>query len=168
MPASEKFKDELRANNFIGALKTALSEAVELKIVTWVVPADQDKLDHNTLENGLPGHLMRTRINLIDGDIDNEIGSHFVGNGPYTELKQFHLEQVQQGQDIIQNNLRSLKLLFEILSERTDGLSHLHSLNPSLLTETTDSSLPSADQAMAIADQPMAIAVDQPPASEGS
>lgn len=160
MLASDKFKDELRDNNFIEAFKTALSEAMELEIVTWVVPVDQGELDHNTPENGLPGHRMRTRINLIDGDIANEISSHFVGNGPYTELRQFHLEQVQKGQDIIQKNLLNLKLLFEILVERDRGLSHLHSLNPNSVAKRTDSLWPSVGQHKAI------LVGDEPPASE--
>lgn len=147
MPASDKFKGELQNNNFVGALKTALSEAIELEIVTWVVPADQDDLGQDTPENALPGHLMRTRINLVDGDIDNEIGSHFVGSGPYTELRQFHLEQVQKGQDIIQKNLTNLKQLFEILVEKIHGLPQTERiLTPNNVPEASGSSWPSDDQ----------------------
>jgi hypothetical protein len=151
MPASDKFKDELQNNNFVGALKTALSEAIELEIVTWVVPADQDELGQDTPENALPGHLMRTRINLVDGDIDNEIGSHFVGSGPYTELRQFHLEQVQKGQDIIQKNLTNLKQLFEILVEKIHGLPQTeHLLTPNTVPEVSGSSWPSDNQRVAL------------------
>lgn len=151
MPASDKFKDELQNNNFVGALKTALSEAIELEIVTWVVPADQDKLDQGTPENALPGHRMRTRINLVDGDIDNEIGSHFVGSGPYTELRQFHLQQVQKGQDTIQKNLTNLKQVFEILVEKIHGLPHTERLlTPSIVPEVASSTLPSDHQRAAL------------------
>lgn len=147
MPASDKFKGELQNNNFVGALKTALSEVIELEIVTWVVPADQDDLGQDTPENALPGHLMRTRINLVDGDIDNEIGSHFVGSGPYTELRQFHLEQVQKGQDTIQKNLTNLKQLFEILVEKIHGLPQTERLlTPNNVPEATGSSWPSDNQ----------------------
>lgn len=147
MPASDKFKNELQNNNFVGALKTALSEAIELKIVTWVVPADQDGLGQDTPENALPGHLMRTRINLVNGDIDNEIGSHFVGSGPYTELRQFHLEQVQKGQDTIQKNLTNLKQLFEILVEKIHGLPQTERLfTPNNLPEATGLLWPSDNQ----------------------
>jgi hypothetical protein len=151
MAASDKFKDELQNNNFVGALKTALSEAIELEIVTWVVPADQDDLGEDTPENALPGHLMRTRINLVDGDIDNEIGSHFVGTGPYTELRQFHLEQVQKGQDIIQKNLTNLKQLFEILVEKIHGLPQTERLlTPNTVPEAAGSSWPSEEQEAAL------------------
>lgn len=151
MPASEKFKGELQNNNFVGALKTALSEAIELEIVTWVVPADQDDFGQDTPENALPGHLMRTRINLVDGDIENKIGSHFVGSGPYTELRQFHLEQVQKSQDIIQKNLTNLKQLFEILVEKIHGLPQTERLlTPNNVPEATGSSWPSANQEAAL------------------
>ena len=151
MAASDKFKDELQNNNFVGALKTALNEAIELEIVTWVVPAEQDNLGQDTPENALPGHLMRTRINLVDGDIDNEIGSHFVGSGPYTELRQFHLEQVQKGQDIIQKNLTNLKQLFEILVEKIHGLPQTERLlTPNTVPEATGSSWPSDNQRAAL------------------
>jgi len=151
MSASDKFKGELQNNNFVGALKTALSEAIELEIVTWVVPADQDELGQDTPENALPGHLMRTRINLVDGDIDNEIGSHFVGSGPYTELRQFHLEQVQKGQDIIQKNLTNLKQLFEILVEKIHGIPQTERLlTPNTVPEAAGSSWPSANQREAL------------------
>ena len=151
MSASNKFKNELQNNNFVGALKTALSEAIELKIVTWVVPADQDEVGQDTPENALPGHLMCTRMNLVDGDIDNEIGSQFVGSGSYTELRQFHLEQVQKGQDIIQKNLTNLKQLFEILVEKIHGLPQTERLlTPSTVPEAVGSSYPSDNQRAAL------------------
>ena len=151
MAASEKFKDELRNNDFVGALKTVLSEAIELEIATWVVPADQDALGQDTPENALPGHLMRTRINLVDGDIDNEIGSLFVGDGPYTELRRFHLEQVQQGQNTIHKNLTNLKQIFEILVEKVHGLPQTEDLLMSKTEPGTAAALwPSEDQQAAL------------------
>jgi hypothetical protein len=53
-------------------------------------------------------------MNIVDGDIDNEVGSQFIGNGPYTELRQFHMEQVQEGRQIIQKNLENLQQLFTL------------------------------------------------------
>jgi hypothetical protein len=59
---------------------------------------------------------MRTRVNIVDAEIDNEVGSQFIGNGPYTELRQFHMDQVHEGPKIIQQNLENLQHLFTVLT----------------------------------------------------
>jgi hypothetical protein len=119
--ASDQFKarlqsDKLDAKGIATALKTALSEAIELKITTWVVPADANLPATDELTQPLPGYRMKTSINIVDGDIKNEIGSLFLSNGPYAEMRQFHLDQVQKGQDIVQKNLENLQLLFTVLA----------------------------------------------------
>lgn len=110
MASSDDFRQLLKAGNLTEALALAFSEAVDLTITTWVATA-------NDVDTGQAksGHRLRTRINLIEGDIENEIGDQFLGTGPYRELRQFHLEQVAQGNTIIQNNLKSLQTLFEVL-----------------------------------------------------
>ena len=110
--ASQSFKEKLAGNNLIEALTAALSEAIELKITTWVSEADPSVPQG---EQGQPGHRMQTRINIVDGDIETEIGELFLNQGPYAELREFHIQQVQKGQDTIRNNLESLQKLFGIL-----------------------------------------------------
>jgi hypothetical protein len=121
--ASKEFKEKInKLNNMedlIDTVKTAIQEVIELEITTWVSEAS------NALENQSqtgkevikPGNRMYTRINLIDGDIENEIGSQFVGNGSYTELREFHLNQVKEGREIIQKNIESIQKMYEILKE---------------------------------------------------
>ncbi len=111
MASSDDFKQQLKAGNFAKALAIAFSEATELKITTWV-SSDLDDLSSTVAK---PGHRLHTRINMIDGDIENEIGEQFIANNPYKELRQFHFEQVAQGNEIIQSNLKSLQKLFEVL-----------------------------------------------------
>lgn len=108
MTVSDDFKEHLKAGKIGDALILALGEAVELQITTWVASADSAQ--------PLSGSRMRTRINIVEGEIDNEVGSQFIGNGPYIELRQFHQEQVQEGRQIIQNNLASLQQLFTVLA----------------------------------------------------
>jgi hypothetical protein len=110
--ASESFKEKLESNQIGEALKMALGEAIELKITTWVVDAN----DANADGAAKPGHRMQTRINIVDGDIDNEIGSLFLSQGPYGELRDFHLNQVKEGRSIIRQNLESLQQLFGLLA----------------------------------------------------
>ena len=111
MASSDDFREQLKAGNITEALALALSEAVELKITTWVASAEDDV---ETAE-ARQGHRLHTCINMIEGDIENEIGDQFIDKGPYTDLRQFHLDQVAEGNRIIQNNLKSLQKLFEVL-----------------------------------------------------
>ncbi len=122
MATSDQFKAQLKAGEIVDALTLALSEAVELEITTWVSSSSSD--DQTLADaNQPPAHSrMRTRMNIVDGDIDNEIGAQFIGNGPYTELRQFHMEQVLEGRQIIQHNLENLQQLFTVL---TNTLSRL-------------------------------------------
>jgi len=111
MASSDDFREQLKAGNLTEALTLALSKAVELKITTWV-PSAEDAVETTETK---PGHRLRTRINVIEGRVENEIGDQFIGNGRYRELRQFHFEQTSQSNKIIQNNLKSLQKLFEVL-----------------------------------------------------
>lgn len=114
MPISDEFKQKLKAGQIVDALTLAIGEIIELEITTWVstndTPVEGDELKPQ------PDACMRTRINLVEGDIENQIGEKFLGSGPYSELKDFHLEQVKEGRLIIQNNLESIKQMFAVLS----------------------------------------------------
>jgi len=109
MTASDDFKQQLKAGKIVDALTLALGEAIELEITTWV---SSDSATDTQLNSPLPGHRMRTRMNIVDGEIDNEVGPEFIGNGPYIELRQFHMEQLQVGRQMIQSNLATLQQLF--------------------------------------------------------
>lgn len=113
--ASKAFKEKLASNNIADALRMALSEAIELKITTWVSDASAPEGSAQTADQPKPGHRMETRINIVDGDINTEIGSLFLSQGPYGELRDFHLQQVQEGRQIIRQNLDSLQQLFGML-----------------------------------------------------
>jgi hypothetical protein len=123
--ASLKFKEKLNdkkgfnLEDVIDAIKIAIVDVIELDITTWV-PEASNQLDHepqNEPEIAKPGNRMYTVINLIDGTITNEVGSQFIGTGPYTELREFHLSQVKESRDIIQKNIESVRKLYEILTE---------------------------------------------------
>ncbi len=115
MTTSDDFKAQLKAGKIIDALTLALGEAVELEITTWVSSASDSKTSLEA-EAPPPDRRMRTRMNIVDGDIHNEVGTQFIGNGPYTELQQFHSVQVQDGPQMIQHNLENLQQLFAVLT----------------------------------------------------
>jgi hypothetical protein len=123
MAISDDFKEQLKAGRIVDALTLALGEAVELEITTWVSSSKNSETTTSAdSEKPAPDSRMRTRMNILEGAIDTEVGSRFIGNGPYTELRQFHMEQVQQGRQIIQHNLENLQQLFTVL---TSTLTHL-------------------------------------------
>lgn len=116
MTTSDDFKAQLRAGKIVDALTLVLSQAVELEIITWVSSSNSDANTLAEIDQPPVNSRMRTRLNIVEGEIDNEIGSEFVGNGLYTELRQFHMEQVQASSQIIQQNLENLQQLFTVLS----------------------------------------------------
>ncbi len=121
MATSEEFKRQFRAGNFVEALKLALAEAAELKVTTWVAPTTTTHPHLQTQPT--PGHRLLTRMNLLEGDINNEVGTAFLNDGPYSdsELWQFHCDQVESGQQTIHGNLQGLRELFATLTRDPQG-----------------------------------------------
>ncbi|MCS6815392.1 MAG: S-layer homology domain-containing protein, partial [Cyanobacteria bacterium] len=111
-----EFKQQFKSGNFVEALKIALSEATELKVTTWVAPATPEHPQQ--AQQPTPGYRLQTRMNLLDGEVNNEIGRAFVEDGPYADsgLWQFHINQVESGQRAIQGNLQGLRELFSTLA----------------------------------------------------
>ncbi|MDY7016500.1 MAG: hypothetical protein SVX43_23460 [Cyanobacteriota bacterium] len=110
MSVSDEFREYLKAGQIFEAMNLALGQAIELEITTWV----------STEQTGSPeapesGHCMRTRLNIVEGEVENEVGTQFIGNGPYRELREFHAAQVRGGQQMIQHNIESLQQVFTIL-----------------------------------------------------
>lgn len=101
------------------AIKKAIVKTVELEITTWVSepPTESDYETTNVCEVPKSGNRMHTVINLVNGEIRNEVGSQFVGSGPYTELREFHLTQVKESREIIQKNIETVHKIYDILVE---------------------------------------------------
>ena len=99
--ATSKFQKKLKqsSNNFGEALIEVFGDLVELEIVTWVA-------NEGTVQQA--GNRLKTTINLIDGDIENEIGANFLQGYPYFELRDFHEQQCAKGALIIKENLETL------------------------------------------------------------
>ncbi|MGB7442016.1 MAG: hypothetical protein WA919_13170 [Coleofasciculaceae cyanobacterium] len=147
MATSDDFKEKLRAGKIVDALTLALGEVVELEITTWVSESSSEKENLLSVkaDQPRPDCRMRTRINIVDGDIENEVGSQFIGNGRYTELRQFHLSQVQEGRQIIQQNLDSLQQLFNVLTNTVSQMpqvSRLRGEENSALPPSSQDNLP--------------------------
>ena len=99
--ASVRFQSKLKeTKNFGDAVIEIFSDLVQLEIVTWV--AHEGDTTHRA------GNRLKTKINLIDGDIENELGADFLQGSPYAELRGFHEIQVEKGSETIANNLKTL------------------------------------------------------------
>ncbi|MBP0017273.1 MAG: hypothetical protein J7647_06900 [Cyanobacteria bacterium SBLK] len=127
MPSSQEFREALQAGKIQEAFTLALAEAVELKITTWVSSSDFDAdappreatstiASRGSVDEAKPGHRLRTNINLMQGDIEHEIGDRFLQNNAYRELLQFHFTQVDKGQQIIEQNIHSLQKIFSLVT----------------------------------------------------
>lgn len=111
---SIRFQKELKeTKNFGDALVAVFAELVQLKIVTWVA-ASGDK-------EPKPGNRLKTTINLIDGDIENEIGSKFLTDADYIKLREFHESQVAKGSETIAKNLQTLVGIGEKVTALLNG-----------------------------------------------
>ena len=111
--ASVRFQSKLKeTKNFGDALVEIFSDLVQLEIVTWV--AHEGDTTHKA------GNRLKTTINLIDGDIENELGADFLQGSPYAELRGFHETQVGKGSETIANNLKTLV----DIGEKVTGMLH--------------------------------------------
>ncbi|WP_017305836.1 hypothetical protein [Spirulina subsalsa] len=115
MPLSDEFKKALQEGKIQEAFVLALSRAVELNITTWVATSEDDPDPTISASHLKPGDRLRTHINLIQGDIENEIGDRFVQDSAYQELRRFHFDQAIEGNHIISQNIQSLQQLFTVL-----------------------------------------------------
>jgi hypothetical protein len=96
-------------------LKNALTNLGTLDIITVVgnVKYNSGKQDRSFAPDS---RIMRTRIDLIQGDIITEIDQAFV-TGEYQGLREFHVTREKQGSDIIKGNIAVIERLFETLAK---------------------------------------------------
>jgi hypothetical protein len=109
MASSEQFKEALKTGKLKEALLIAMSQGFELDITTWV----------NSIRDcphPSSGKLLRTRINLVRGEIDNEIGENFLRDGVVRELEKLHSAQIATAPQILQSNLESLQKIFQLIT----------------------------------------------------
>jgi hypothetical protein len=96
-------------------IEKALNNLVTMRIVTAVgtvtvsVAEDGTMTEKHAVANA---RGMVTEIDLIQGDIRTYVDPAFV-NGDYQSLRAFHAEREKEGAAIIQQNLQTLKALYE-------------------------------------------------------
>ena len=112
---------------WVDKLEAALNNLVTLEIVTAVGNVSPSKRDPTTglRSEGAPdpnAKLLRTRIDLLRGDITTELDPAFV-TGEYQELRAFHAAREQQAADIVKRNIEALSAVIALIrSERGRSL----------------------------------------------
>ena len=151
MTSSEDFKQAIRKGNINEAFVVAMSNAPKLTITTKIVASDAKQ--HQGGDEFEGDNCLRTHIDLIEGKVENEIGEKLMGDR-HSEIQQFHIRQVTQGHQTIQQNLISLQKMFQLMSafqQQTEHLSWVDiaadvsrkSLSPQPQTERVSSKTPS-------------------------
>ncbi|VEP16088.1 conserved hypothetical protein [Hyella patelloides LEGE 07179] len=110
MASSKEFKQAIREGRLNDAFVIAMGNAPELHITTWVASQGNDSSQPRE------GECLRTHVNLVEGEIINEIGEQLIGDDLYSFLQQFHLQQLTQGHQTISQNLQSLQQMFRLLA----------------------------------------------------
>ena len=113
MTPLEEFQAKVKAGAIFEALAIAMSEAIELEITTSIA-LTTDRQSESAWDSSAQ---MQTRINLIEGKIENEISREFANNPAYAQLQKLHLDQVKHGRELIINNLASLQSMLAILND---------------------------------------------------
>lgn len=93
-------------------IKQSLANLVTLEIVTAVGPPRPDGSGPDYAQD----KVMSSKINLLEGDITNVIDPAFV-TGELESLRAFHEGQVDKGEEIVHNNLKALRELYEMAVE---------------------------------------------------
>ena len=135
MTSKEDFKQAIRTGNINEAFLVAMSNAPELNITTKIITADGNKVDAGAQMD----NYLHTHINLIEGKVENEIGEKLTGDR-YSEIKQFHIQQVTQGHQTIQHNLVSLQKMFQLMSSFQEAANHSNWVD--IAADVTRESLP--------------------------
>ncbi|MBW4618423.1 MAG: hypothetical protein KME17_03425 [Cyanosarcina radialis HA8281-LM2] len=174
MPASDEFKAKIKTGKIAEALAMAIGEATELQITTYVsTDVETEAVAVNTEPDSTKlGHRLQTKINLIDNKIENEFGEQLLDNGIYSELRQFHQQQVNESPQLMQNNISNLQKLLGIWARLHDRGTEALVLE-SEPSAATSGSLPSAQPPVASAaldrqETPIEIAEDSSPATPPS
>ncbi len=108
MTLNREIRAKIQASEILEALTIALSKAVELEVSTYI------DFDLERMESGANSRF-HTRINLFEGTVDHEIDLKLIDNPAYSELQQWHIEQVQQRKKSLIKNIASLEQMRHIL-----------------------------------------------------
>jgi hypothetical protein len=155
MISSAEFDRQLQAGHIAQALALLLSETNAIDITTEMtdeIRANSSDSQSSSQNITPKREYLRTRINLLTGEIHNEVGKDAIDNSSsYLKLQQLHIEQIVASHRIVQEHLHQIQAMLTAMS--TEQLAPADELNsgrfdladslPSRLTEAFRSILTS-------------------------
>lgn len=114
MKPSEQFKQAIREGKIQEAFAIAMGNAPQLQIKTWIADAQAEPNPETSQPQN--SSCLRTHVNLVEGEILNEIGQSTIDDELYPTLQQFHLDRVSNSHQTVSENLQSLQQMFRLLT----------------------------------------------------
>jgi hypothetical protein len=108
MISSAEFQQKLRSGQIYDALALVVQETIELEITTRMT--EDPECDRSANDE-----YLRTKINLLTGNIQNEVGKNVVANPNFPKLQQLHLDQLVASQQGVQGYLEQIQAILAIL-----------------------------------------------------
>jgi hypothetical protein len=108
MISSAEFQHKLRSGQIYDALALVVQETIELEITTQM-NEDPDP------DRSADGEYLRTKINLLTGNIQNEVGKNVVTSPNFLKLQQLHLDQLVVSQQGVRGYLEQIQAILAIL-----------------------------------------------------
>lgn len=113
----------MTADDLWKKLTSAADDLIKLEIVTAVGPLKYEASPDGASGKGRyvpdgaqPTKVMHTRIDLLQGDVVTQMDEEFA-TGKYQSLRDYHASREKQGNEIISANIKTLKSLFELLTQ---------------------------------------------------
>lgn len=111
MISSEEFQQTLQAGKIHQALALLVRDAVELNVTTRLT---EDSIPNCQTSDSA---YLHTKINLLTGEIEHEVGKDVVANSNnYLRLQQLHIDQIVASDRIVQSYLDQIKAILTDLS----------------------------------------------------
>jgi hypothetical protein len=112
-------------DDVLAKLERSLENMVTLEIVTAVGTVQPSTRDQQGARNELSmdpaAKLLRTRVDLLQGDITTEMDPAFV-TGDYREFRAFHAEREKQALEIVKSNIEAVRALLSLIQSRGDDV----------------------------------------------
>ncbi|WP_310414029.1 hypothetical protein [Chamaesiphon sp. OTE_8_metabat_110] len=124
MISSQEFQAKLQAGQIQEALALAIQSASELDITTRMT----EDLPHHRSSGS---EYLRTKINLLTGNVENEVGKKLVtDNNNYLKLQQLHIERVADSHRLVCSYLLQLEAILTALPATAGSLERAENLPP--------------------------------------
>ncbi len=126
MISSEIFHQKLQAGQIQEALALVLNDGSELDVTTQMTEVATSQSSRSA--------YLRTKINLLTGEIQNEVGKDLVADSTsYIKLQQLHIDQIVVSHRLVQGYLDRIKAILTVLdsSSASSDRASIHHPQPS-------------------------------------